>query len=445
MQPRTGVALNLSKMKNTEILTAINLPGTKDNKQYAAKLGLITRLIAELKKQFFYKATLGPVVTAADILSSVSAYEQSSMWPGTAQKQRVNHDIYSHDDIINTFPLYQRITIETGDADPLIHGSACSYTFDIPAGNIFTNYVLQLAGLPAQQDTAEPVAPARRYAFRAILPALAVDKLKQATSYVSHDKLRPALTGVLLEFGAGNSFTVTGCDSHRLYTSTITAEPSSMKPHSFIVPLAEVKKLLATKRTDKDEPLEFRVYKQTTEAEVNGVYFESYRPKHRKSVVGPHTEVTNCLCFEIVNTSGGNLHVEGTLINERYPDYRCVMPLDNPYKVEVDRKTLIQHIAGAIPMANKVTKQVNLTFNGCVSVEAFDTDFNRESLTTFPYINYNGDKLKIAFNGMLLTEMLKNMTSKTVVLELSTPIRAAYVQESGSTDRRLLMPKMIGC
>ncbi len=147
----------------------------------------------------------------------------------------------------------------------------------------------------------------------------------------------------------------------------------------------------------------------------------------------------------VVNIDSNN--ISGTLIDANYPNYNAVIPQSNPFYMEVNRKELLTHISVNMAAANKVTNQVTFSLNGNVKLSCQDIDFSLESKSQFDYIKSNFDHNKdilIAFNGKLLTEILKVSTNKTIKLSLSTPTRAAIVSDTNSNDISLLMPLMVG-
>jgi DNA polymerase III sliding clamp (beta) subunit (PCNA family) len=151
--------------------------------------------------------------------------------------------------------------------------------------------------------------------------------------------------------------------------------------------------------------------------------------------------IANKLTFSI---TGSGLNIYGPFTDARYPDYPCVIPRDNPYFVEVDRKELLQHIASNLPAANRITSQVTFHFNGRVSLECCDIDHNMESRSDFAHTASNIDKLDIAFNGKILTQVLKGMKDSRVKLQMSTSSRAALIAGTNTAETRLLMPLKVG-
>ena len=61
--------------------------------------------------------------------------------------------------------------------------------------------------------------------------------------------------------------------------------------------------------------------------------------------------------------------------------------------------------------------------------------------------DYAGEDMEIGFNSKLLTEMLQNISTPNIVIELSTPSRAGIILPSQNIDDEellmLIMPMMI--
>ena len=136
------------------------------------------------------------------------------------------------------------------------------------------------------------------------------------------------------------------------------------------------------------------------------------------------------------------------LIDARFPDYRAVIPQDNPYKLTVPRQEFGSALRRIAVFANKTTNQVVLDIAGnSLTLSAQDIDFSYEGKETLQ-CQYSGEDMKIAFNAKLLGEMVANMQGEEILVELSTPTRAGIFRPTEKTDGEevlmLLMPLMVG-
>lgn len=98
--------------------------------------------------------------------------------------------------------------------------------------------------------------------------------------------------------------------------------------------------------------------------------------------------------------------------------------------------------------ANKTTHQVRLKISGSqLIISAEDLDFAnaaKEELTCA----YEGEDIEIGFNSRFLMEMVNNVDSESLVLELSAPNRAGILLPENSEDEgedilMLVMPVML--
>ena len=136
------------------------------------------------------------------------------------------------------------------------------------------------------------------------------------------------------------------------------------------------------------------------------------------------------------------------LIDARFPDYKAVIPGDNPYKLTVSRTDFISALRRVSIFANKTTNQVVLDINGnSLQLSAQDIDFSYEGKETLS-CQYTGEDMKIAFNAKLMIEMVNNIDGAELQIDLSTPTRAGIFRPMDKVDNEdvlmLLMPLMVG-
>jgi DNA polymerase-3 subunit beta len=115
------------------------------------------------------------------------------------------------------------------------------------------------------------------------------------------------------------------------------------------------------------------------------------------------------------------------LVDGKYPNYQAVIPQNNPNKLVVDRQLLLNSARRISLFSNKSTNLIRLKITGSeLGLSAEDYDFNNaanERLTC----NYSGEDMEIGFNSKFLVEMLQNLDTENVILELSAPNRAGIL------------------
>ena len=224
-----------------------------------------------------------------------------------------------------------------------------------------------------------------------------------------NDDLRPVMCGVFFQFSTEN-VTFVATDAHKLvkytrsdYTSNTTAE--------FVMPRKPLNLLKAILST-----------------EVKEVVID-YNNSNAKF-------------------SFGNTVLICRLIDGKYPNYEAVIPKENPNKLVVDRKQFLNAVKRISIFANKTTHQIRLRIAGAeLNISAEDIDYSNkaeERLTC----DYQGDDIQIGFNSRFLVEMLGNLESENVNLEMSLPNRAGILTPSDNNDegeelKMLVMPVML--
>ena len=143
-----------------------------------------------------------------------------------------------------------------------------------------------------------------------------------------------------------------------------------------------------------------------------------------------------------------NIELICRLIDGKYPNYEAVIPKENPNKLSIDRNPFLSSVRRVSIFSNKTTHQVRLKIAGAeLNISAEDIDYSNkaeERLTC----DYQGDDMQIGFNSRFLLEMLNNLTSDQVSLEMSLPNRAGILTpvdglDEGEFVTMLVMPVML--
>ncbi|PCJ67178.1 MAG: DNA polymerase III subunit beta [Bacteroidetes bacterium] len=143
----------------------------------------------------------------------------------------------------------------------------------------------------------------------------------------------------------------------------------------------------------------------------------------------------------------GDVSLICRLIDERYPDYKAVIPTENPNKLSLNRQDFLNSVKRISIFGNKTTNQINIKITGSeLTISAEDIDLSNEAVERLG-CDYAGEDMEIGFNSKLLIEMLQNISTPDIVIELSTPNRAGIILPSKNIDDEqllmLIMPMMI--
>ncbi|MBI9037784.1 MAG: DNA polymerase III subunit beta [Bacteroidales bacterium] len=115
------------------------------------------------------------------------------------------------------------------------------------------------------------------------------------------------------------------------------------------------------------------------------------------------------------------------LIDGKYPNYEAVIPIENTKKLIIGRTDLLTSIKRVALFANQSTLQVRFSISGKeLILTSEDLDFSNEAKERLT-CNYTGEDIQIGFSSKFLQEMLSNIDTEQVCLELSESNRAGLV------------------
>ena len=135
------------------------------------------------------------------------------------------------------------------------------------------------------------------------------------------------------------------------------------------------------------------------------------------------------------------------LIEGRYPNYASVIPQNNPDRIIVDRAVFVNVLRRVSVFSDQASNLVKLQLrDNQIKVSAQDIDFSTSAEENVS-CNYTGDPMGIGFKSTFLIEILSNISSQEVTIELSDPSRAGLilpVENQPNEDLlMLLMPMML--
>jgi len=264
--------------------------------------------------------------------------------------------------------------------------------------------------LSGENATDFPKVPAVKNGHAVELQAAVLSRAISSTIFAaSNDELKPAMTGVFMNISDSNT-TFVATDGHRLirYRRVDVASDSA---NTLIIPRKALNLLKSSLPTDET----------TVKLEFNASNaFFTY----------------------------DNIKMICRLIDERFPDYENAIPTNNPNKLTINRTDFLNSLKRISIYANKTTHQVRLKINGSeLQISAEDLDFSNEANERLS-CEYEGEDMEIGFNARFLIEMLNNLDSDTIDINLSAPNRAGLIMPTVKTDAEedilmLVMPVML--
>jgi len=233
-------------------------------------------------------------------------------------------------------------------------------------------------------------------------PEVLISGINKTIFATGNDELRPTMAGIFMQFTPEET-TFVATDAHKLvrYRRNDTRSEETV---SFIMPRKPLNTLKST-LGHIDEPVLIE-YNNT-----NAVY------------------------------KFGSFTLVCRLIEGKYPNYEAVIPRDNPNMLIINRVTLLNALRRMGLYANQSTHQIRFRITGqMLHLSAEDIDFANNADEELA-CEYNGDDMEIGFNSRFMIEMLGNVDSENVKLEMSAPNRAELIIPTARAhpDEDLLM------
>ena len=252
-----------------------------------------------------------------------------------------------------------------------------------------TNGEFALTGESAKEF---PAVPAFKGTDDIILDSVSLKRIIHRTAFaVSTDELRPAMMGVLLQ-PKGTDLRAVSTDGHRLVKFIHKLPKSTQLKRDIIIPAKAL-----------------NITSKLVESGDNTL-----------SVSDTHVKVTFDRSVLI-----------SRLIDETYPNYESVIPLDNQKTMTVDRQSTIDSIRRVALYASATTHQIKFSVKkSSLTLSAQDVDFGGEAKETIP-CEYDGDDLEIGFNSTYVVDILTHLDAEQVAFKFSSPTRAGIVSPAG--------------
>ena len=263
--------------------------------------------------------------------------------------------------------------------------------------------------LAGQNGEEFPTLPSMESSSQSSMPSnMLLSAINKTLFATGNDELRPIMSGVFCELSSDGCIFV-ATDAHKLvkYRRKDTTAEQTV---SFILPK---KPLNLLKNTLSDEGHVTIEYNETN------AYFK----------------------FD-------DIELICRLIDGKYPNYEAVIPKENPNVLSIDRIAFYNSIRRVGIFASKSTHQIRLKIAGSeLHISSEDLDFSNEAFERLS-CQYTGDDIEIGFNSRFLLEMISNLDSQQVDLEMSTSNRAGIIIPQDGIEENeeilmLVMPVML--
>ena len=216
---------------------------------------------------------------------------------------------------------------------------------------------------------------------------------------VSADELRPAMMGILFQIKK-NEIRTAATDGHRLVRFINTKFTSNQFEREIIIPGKALNLVL----------------KVANDTNSNILFNEN------------HTMF-----------SFGYTTLVSRMIEEKYPNYESVIPLDNEKTLIIDKNQLLASVRRTSIYASSTTHQVRLSVKrGTLTVSAEDIDFGSEARENLQ-CDYSSEAMEIGFNSAYVIDVLSHIDTDEVIFKFSSATRACIVQPATQRDGENLL------
>ena len=274
-----------------------------------------------------------------------------------------------------------------------------NYLIDIVAGE--GKY--HLAG---QNPETYPVFKKAENTTKIVLPAsVLVNAISKTSFATSNDEMRQQMSGIYCEMNS-ESLTFVGTDAHKLVRYR-RFDVVSDENSSFILPkkpIGMVKNIILMNKEDVDVVVEYN---------STNVFF-----------------------------SFDNFYIICRLVDGKYPNYEAAIPKENPNKLIINRSEFLTSLRRVSIFANQSTLQVRLLCTEKELIISSEDIENSNDAKEKIACEYEGDQMGIGFNAKFLIEMVNNIDTENVMMELAHPSRAGIlfpVNEEDDMKENILM------
>ena len=142
-----------------------------------------------------------------------------------------------------------------------------------------------------------------------------------------------------------------------------------------------------------------------------------------------------------------NYNMTCRLIEGRYPNYNSVIPQNNPHRATIDRAAFVSGLKRVSVFSSAASSLIKLRLDmNTIQISGQDIDFSTSAEETL-MCQYEGNKMSIGFKSTFLIDILNNISSQEVVMELADPSRAGVIVPVEQNEEEdllmLLMPMML--
>lgn len=250
--------------------------------------------------------------------------------------------------------------------------------------------------------------------------SLFLNIIKQVIRAASRDETRPILTGVLLTVNR-DKVKMVATDSYRLAVREGKLEKEEKKQDK------------KEKEETKEEEEKIRVVVPT----------KALEDVMKISSILENSEVKIGLLRNHIVFDLGKAQLISRLIEGQYPNYQQLLPENYQVELPIKREELVGAVKRISLLAqNNSPVRLNLGKNNLsISAATQEVGEAKEDLK----ISYEGEEIKVAFNGQYLLDGLTAANQEEILIKLLGPLKPGLIKPVGNDEfLYLIMPVRLG-
>jgi DNA polymerase III subunit beta len=255
---------------------------------------------------------------------------------------------------------------------------------------------------PVQDPADFPRIPELKGDAKATLPGDALSRLIARSLYAaSTEETRPQLNGVLVH-GNEKQVAFVATDGHRLAKATRKGGFTGLSKDGIIVPTRALQSV-----------------SKVAEESTSPVEIEVAGAKNQAAFTAQVGEF--------------RVQILTRLLEGPYPNYEQVIPRDNPKELKVRRGDLMEAVDIVSSHADNITRQVRFSVRVGKLAISSATELGAGDHTI--EADYAGDDLDIGYNAGYLLDLLKSVSTESVMFRLKTALAAGVIEPVGALSQ----------
>lgn len=178
-------------------------------------------------------------------------------------------------------------------------------------------------------------------------------------------------------------------------------------------------------------------------AETQNISFQTSLPKEKIGLILPYKTVSEVLKIidlkaqeiivafseKTISFTCGGVHLISRLIDGTFPDYEKVIPVDNPFQLNMSPKIFSQAVDRVAVLASDKTNAIKLTVREDTLILSSSNPHAGAALEEIE-VEYKGNSFELGFNARYLLEATKIIKGQEMTIMMRDPASAILINDT---------------